>query len=945
MMVIYGREAFVEALARSRAPVTLLCGDSGVGKSTVLAVAQEAAADAVAPRPHTILRSGGALQFALLQALGDTVAAYVIAQGRASEIAGYIAEIADRLALEGARELAKVIGRELLAFVRGRVGDDVGKAFAAYLEELKSPIDEPLLARLTAAVDPGVAGLVLDFAGEVCARLGGQQIVLALDDGDRLNDEDVRLLADLAERLPDCLRLHVAFSTRTSAHRERVERLLTSSNSIAEQQIVGLGTDSIATWLADEGLDPDAAAEVARITGGYALHVGDLLAHLKQGGSTEDAPRNELFARHTNEAWQSLSLEVARHARALCVFSDPLPHDRVLSLLGLDAAAWGEVQDRLWRARIFSVEVNGQRWFHEQRRQYLVNEVLGAHERAEASAHAVQALHTLVKDEGMVERLSELATLAKAATPLLQADNYLAAAVALEPDELALAASLIELIEPSEPAVRGDVLLDYARSVFGARGDLIQALRRLGQRDLVVVAQDESGAAAVAPYWGSELAVATVAGRAVRKLGRLPVTRAATTVFELEVRPRLGLFTAAHLGLGRPSMRKLSEMAVGLQRPSPGFIGSFDLGSNLLVRGDYAGRELYGAVTFSSATERDAARQRLDGLSGEVFGQRFEIGDLLPHPVDHVPSRRFLEAAGRLTGKTIGSPAFASQHISLSLEKPLAPEESPRRKAAVLHAVRERSSELERMAARLDEPIGYAYIDQDKSIMEIEIRGGREGVEEPHAEAGLRWGDPYLTFRLAELLTLQPGEYITHLSTHFGTVLHDPAIDVLGSLHWNAAQFNRHQGHRRRRTVVLAVDWLEQALTQAAKRNLGDARALARAAPVGETIRPPEPRTTYLLIELNRPRSDAVPGLHSIAHYLLVPNPEGEESVNVTLAYRVEENPQSQDTKALFAWFEQLHLPGAPDSYIHGVSDLSYLLAGMLGHTESEIRLVYPDNN
>lgn len=261
---------------------------------------------------------------------------------------------------------------------------------------------------------------MLDFAGEVCERFDGQQVILALDDGDRLNDEGVRLLADLAERLPDCLRLHVAFSTRTAAYRERVEWLLTSSAFVDEEQILGLDVESIAAWLADEGLDPGVAADVVRVTGGYALHVGDLLSHLKHGGSIEDVPRNELFARHTNEAWRSLSLEVARHARALCVFSDPLPHGHAVAFLGLDAAAWGEVQDRLWRARIFSVEVNGQRWFHEQRRQYLVDEVLGADERAEASAQAVRALHNLVKEEGMVERLSELAALAETATPLLQ---------------------------------------------------------------------------------------------------------------------------------------------------------------------------------------------------------------------------------------------------------------------------------------------------------------------------------------------------------------------------------------------------------------------------------------------------------------------------------------------------------------------------------------------
>jgi hypothetical protein len=171
----------------------------------------------LAPPPLTVSYSGGALQQALLITLADAVAVYVSAKGRAREIAGYLVEVADRLAREGAQELAKVIGKELLALVRGRVGDDVGKAFGGYVEELKSTVDERLAVRLTAAVDPGVAGMILDFATEVCAFVGDHRVVLALDAGERLREEDVRLLADLAEQLPDQLQLRIAFSTYTAA--------------------------------------------------------------------------------------------------------------------------------------------------------------------------------------------------------------------------------------------------------------------------------------------------------------------------------------------------------------------------------------------------------------------------------------------------------------------------------------------------------------------------------------------------------------------------------------------------------------------------------------------------------------------------------------------------------------------------------------------------------
>jgi hypothetical protein len=946
-MVIYGREESVAALARNRAPVTLVTGDSGVGKSELLAAAQQAAEDALAPAPLTIPYSGGALQQALLRALGDAVSAYVTAQGRAREIARHIVDVADRLALEGAQELAKVIGKELLALVRGRIGDDVGKAFVEYIGELKSTVDERLAVRLTAAVDPGVAGLVLDFAAEVCGFVGEQQVLLALDAGERLGEQDIRLLADLADRLPDPLRLRLGFSTHTDRHRGQVEFLLGTGDSVAEQQVSGLSVESIATWLADEELDPGAAAEVAGVTGGYALHVGDLIAHLKQGGSIEDAPLNQLFARRTNEAWQSLSPEIAKHARVLCIFADPLPRERLLAFLELDAPGWGDVEDRLWRARIFSVEVNGQRWFHEQRRQYLVREVLGDAERTEANARAAQVLYGLV-EAGAVERLGEFAMVVAAADPLLQADSQLAAAVELARDELALAASLIEIIEPTSarPVVHGDVLLEYARSVFGANGDLIEALRKLGQRDLVVVLE-ESGVAVVVPYWRSGLTVATVGGRAVRELGRLPVPRAASAVFELQVQPQLGPFSKAHYGLGDPSMGKLSEMAMELRRPSqpPVIIGRSDPGSNLLVRGNYAGREFYAAVTFAFYGDRDTARARLQGLSGEVLGQRFEVNDMVSHPVGPVPSRRFLQAAERLTGKALGT-ALPSRTISLRLESPIALEEALRRKAATLHVVRERSSMLERMATQLDEPIGYAYSSEGDSLYQVEIHGSREGVEELREHPTVRWDDPYLPFRLAQILELRPGERIVHTNLRLGGTpsQKDPVVDILASLHWEAVQFNRHQG--RRRIITLDADCLEQILTEAAQRNLEDARALAAAASIGDSIRPPESRTTYLLIELYRATPRFVSGAYSHATYIFVPNPEGLERVRVTLVYRIDPlDPDNlgSDLNAVRSWFQQLGLPGQQRDYHQGSGELRHVLARMLGNTTDELQLSYPD--
>lgn len=242
-MTTYGRDDTARALARSKAPVVLLTGDSGVGKSVVLQAAQEVAAaeGQIAPPPRTVRHSGGILQVALLQALGDAVALSVERNGRASEVAHLLVEAAKRLARDRGQELAKVVGKELLSVVRGRLGPDAGKAFEEYAKHLKSAADESLAARLTAAVDPGVAALIVDFAGDVCDVVRDGYVMLALDGGERLRDEDLRLLADLQETLPSRLRVRVAFSTNTTANAVTV-RSRTASGARASSPSMSTGS-------------------------------------------------------------------------------------------------------------------------------------------------------------------------------------------------------------------------------------------------------------------------------------------------------------------------------------------------------------------------------------------------------------------------------------------------------------------------------------------------------------------------------------------------------------------------------------------------------------------------------------------------------------------------------------------------------------------------------
>jgi len=315
----------------------------------------------------------------------------------------------------------------------------------------------------------------------------------------------------------------------------------------------------------------------------------------------------------------------------------------------------------------------------------------------------------------------------------------------------------------------------------------------------------------------------------------------------------------------------------------------------------------------------------------------------MSHPVGPVPSRRFLKAAERLLGKSISTPV-ASRVTSIVLDQPLAPEDALRRKAAALHTIRERSGELERVAMQLDKPVGYAYFSDGDSFLEAEILGGREGIEPLATRPDAGWDDPYAMFRVAQMLNLQPQERLSHVTRSGNRIKsQDPVVAVLGRLHLHAAQFDTYQ--RQRRSVLLDADWLERTLTEAARRNLEDARALASAVSLGDMPVATEPRTTYLFVELNREEPGWVPGARSTATSIVVPNPEGQEEVRVAVVYRRDEGPAGEDRVARSAWVQQLGLAGELRDYQHSVGDLLYKLADMLGHKVDELRFANPNHD
>jgi hypothetical protein len=200
-------------LVTKTAPFVLLTADSGTGKTSVLQASQaEYGALTLAPAPTACLFDSGALQVALLDALS---AAWLNAIPK--NRAGASWEIGSPMrrgetALEVGKSRRDALVQELLNLVKSRLGQDVGQGLLTFVKGLRSDDREGLRRDIRSRSDGNVVRLLVRLADEVADVLD-RDIVIALDDADRLSDADQRILAGVAAQPPRRVRVIAAYAT------------------------------------------------------------------------------------------------------------------------------------------------------------------------------------------------------------------------------------------------------------------------------------------------------------------------------------------------------------------------------------------------------------------------------------------------------------------------------------------------------------------------------------------------------------------------------------------------------------------------------------------------------------------------------------------------------------------------------------------------------------
>jgi len=932
---LFGRTASIQQLIGFSAGVVIVTGDSGIGKSALLDRSVDLAdpLEFIAPQVIRVRHNSGALKYALLDSLQRAIEEVILQKGEAQTIASHIEAAATKLVQEKAKQLPIVIGKILLGALRDRIGPEAADVIAEFVGELRNSSEDDLSSRLAAESGRDAIDVLIAFVAEV-QMFADRPVVLSLDGGERLSEEDLALFADLCEQLPPDVRVRIGFSTHDVESQRKVEGLV-----IAGAQALRLESLTIADvrkWMESRGVDSSKVGDVMRLTDGYPLYVQDVITYVENGediGKIEAANKLSIF---TDRSWRSLDLPVAVIARKISGFTDPPPLPRLLTFLDLNIHAWTEFERRLQAARIFCAKVNGRPWFHELRRRYVWESILSADERSEVAHHTVKEL----LDEFVTERrfsvLGTIADLANQSQPHAT-DPDVASTLAMGSAALAVAAALIELAEPASavPALATSAVLDYARSVFNPSGDLISGLHDLEDRGLISFTTS-SNSVVLPPQWKTPIIPAIIAGRTANELGRVPVSGAASMIFQDAVEPALGRFATAQYGMGRPDMAQLAA-SIPPRRSGTGPDSAVFLGTHqpsIGMRGVFGGAPVFACVTYEEDSARDSSLPGIQGLHADPGGVQFSIVDAIALPSGAIASRRFLNAAELVVGKTL----LGSSKIQMDRALPI--DEALSIKADTIKYVRSRSSRLERIAYGVDEPTGYVCWKGDSTSVFLTIMGGRERADLMQGKGSFPAVNPYTFLEMAERASLAPSERVREITRMLDTesTRDSPVVEALGELQKTAYAFNKHG---ERHEVVVSRENLETEIWAALARRRIDAHQIAQLMGLPtENLRSLVPRKYYLVVIPVRVGTQGFP-VSSLAEYCWEPLEGGEtDEIEVHVEPRWEQEVTTERLRQTLAKAFKIDPATMSGGGLYG----NYTIASFLAYDSEHITLRFADD-
>jgi hypothetical protein len=730
----------------ARIPLLLLRGDSGIGKSALLAEAQVRTNDALAPEPVEAFASDGAVQQAILDSLGSALVT-LLSEEPWRESRPLVLDCLRRLVSKGASEAGAIAAQVVLGRLRERLGDRTVELLGEVWEEARAASSDALANRIADARDPGFTSIITELSSELLSISGRTYFIMALDRVELLPEGDVRLLADTARRLPEGVLIRAAVLDTSPRGADIVSLLRTAGDgAISVIEVRPLDEAGVRAMLADADLDQALAPGLLRLTGGYPLHLGDAVLHLQRGGGVHNLPPDLDFGIIIEQGWAAVDSPVRQIARQLCLLDQPPPLGALRQITGLSDAEWWDAADRLRAIRVFTQVVDETPWFHEHRRRLLISR-LTTTERRSSAARLVPVLIKLLSEPTGWRYSTTIGDLICDAGPAIE-DVGLRNIAFLDDSELAVAGALLELYEPSRPALDAQEVLQHARHHFPVVTDTVAALDRLSSLGLVAVSANDWVAAAV-PILTIATAAA-IAGRCQRQFGRTPVLGLASAIWATRLAPLAAPFEIAIYGIGSPRPGVLAHDAHMAAVRSSGRIGRGFQGC--IAFGEHRATPVYAvATTMPDQVTRLSGAWR--DAEVELAGGTFAIGDILEYPAPRLRTQRWALAADDLLGK---APFGEDAGLELEVELELI--------SRAREAIRERMTRTEQLATGLTTSMHYFFWEKDGRRVLLQVRGMTSGVTRIDEPARWTHNDPYRFLRLAEAIGLPREASISHVT-------------------------------------------------------------------------------------------------------------------------------------------------------------------------------------
>lgn len=936
--VLFGRTAEIQNVQRSESSVVVIYGDPGIGKSEVMRAACRTD-EVLSPMPVQLAHHSGALQISLLESLGAAVAMRVDDGNSAARAGMLLVAAVQGVVDQRARDLAAAALGFLSGVLRDRVGDTIGDLVEDTVSQVKTSASEQLVDRIAASSNPDVVKAFVTLAREARQFAQGP-IALSLDSGERLSEDDLRILYDLIDLLPEGVTVRVAIAT-TSGREVGVVGQLRARGALPVH-LEPLGEEDVLGWLAEENVAAGHVVKVMEVTAGYPLYVDAAIGHLQAGLTLHDLPTEQSFVAQTEQLFRRLDADCQRAALYLAAFTDPPLLVDALASVGQDEAGWSLLEGRLQDERMFATIVNGRPWFHELRRRALWSDVLSDEQRTISAKFALARIVDQVDRDGHLSLTAcmDLARLSAESEEFLDEHANLREALDVSPDALGFLGAVMELSEPGSEyeAVGVEAAIRHAREAFGVADDLLPTVRSLAEGDLVYMVENEQ-AAVVVLTWESAMARFAVAGRLAQLTNRTPVPRLATATFQIELGPRLGQFESAAYGVGHPSLTTMSKSLKDTLVERDGqHVAFLPERPGALVRMRVGSIDLYAGVLFADQGQRDAASQALSGLSDPHFyGQHFEVSSVTAWPQQvPLPSMRFVNAAALVSGVKFGG----DHGSTLGYEHPIVSDlreetEITRRTYAV---IRELASPMERSVLDLNRERGYLYGRDERGALIAEVANGDSVVEIEITDAPHPWfgpQSPFAALQMEQAAGLLSNQHVTHTVFRSAGTAQDPVPDIIKTIEKKIREYNRAQRTGLRVEVRLDQEGITEAIQVAQDQRSNDAAALLAAGVLNTRDPVSLFQDLYVAINPGPEREGWVTGAEGHLFYVRAAAVD-RNSVRVRV---LDDDDEFICTpEQLAASMGLVHGAIPIDSYTSG--DLIGGLAGLLGYARDAVWLV-----